>query len=354
MVIKQKNNGKWEYCIYLGLDEMGKKKYKRKSGFLTKKDCLREANKIKNNKELKRSYKTFEDICELYIQDCELRFLRSTTIYNYQMSIRFIEIHFKQYKEDVKKITTQHVKDFITLCKTITHRGTTRNLIIKLKSIFNFAKKNKYIDNDIFSEIMLPPIYTKNKLIWSKKDLEEYIPILEKFKYFDVIMLMLETGLRRSELCALTWDCVDLDTGLITINKSYVIAGNLKIINHPKTKSGIRNIVLLNRSLEIIKARNMNKKSQYVFYDNKDFKKPLNPAILYRTFTYFLQKNGIKRISLHDLRHIHATLLLNNNIDYKMLSKRLGHSNVAFTLQTYTHILPEYEINVFKNIPNLF
>ena len=111
--------------------------------------------------------------------------------------------------------------------------------------------------------------------------------------------------------------------------------------------------MLLNRSIKIFKQRSLNKNLN-MYFMMKKILKPFSPRRLYNTFTNFLYKNNIKHITIHDLRHIHATLLLNNNIDYKILSKRLGHTNVAFTLQTYTHVLPEREITLFKNMDNIF
>lgn len=349
MVIKQKPTG-WEYCVYLGLDEQGKKKYKRKSGFKTKKACEKAAIEVQNNDNIKPSYKTFDDICQLYLKDCEIRFLRKTTIYTYNSQINFFKKHFAQYHVDIKKINQQNIINFIIKCKSITQKSFTRLMITRLKIIFSFASKHKYIDKDIFININLPPIHRITKKIWSNKDLDNYLPLLTNFKYYDIIILLLETGLRRSELCGLTWDCVDLDRGIITINKSCVNIGKKCIINPPKTRSSIRSIILLQHSINIFKTLSVNKKSEYVFYDPKNYSKPLNPAKVCQAFKAFIKKNKMKYISLHDLRHIHATLLLNNNIDYKMLSKRLGHSNVAFTLQTYTHILPDHEIDKFKNM----
>lgn len=179
----------------------------------------------------------------------------------------------------------------------------------------------------------------------------KYLPMLAKFKYFDIIMIILETGLRRGEVCALTWDCVDLANRTIKINKSYVSFLGLNTITSPKTNSSNRTIILLDHSLEILKNRSKNRKSKYVFCDK--YKNPIKPNILYASFRRFLLRHNIKYITVHDLRHIHATLLLNSNIDYKMLSKRLGHTNVAFTLQTYTHVLPEHEFNTYKELGDI-
>lgn len=114
MVIKQKNNGKWEYCVYLGLDERGKKKYKRKSGFVTKKACVREATKIQNGENI-RSYKTFEDICKLYLKDCELRFLRDTTLQLYKSRIEFIKKKFSLRQRRKQNRHTRYKQLYHTL-----------------------------------------------------------------------------------------------------------------------------------------------------------------------------------------------------------------------------------------------
>ncbi len=349
MVIKQKNNGKWEYCVYLGLDERGKKKYKRKSGFVTKKACVREATKIQNGENI-RSYKTFEDICKLYLKDYELRFLRDTTLQLYKSRIEFIKKNFP-YDKDVNKIDIQDINNFIIRCKTTTRGHYTRHMVALLKTILKFAISNDYMRGEILNKIHLPPMYKGERRIWSKSDVVKYLPMLAKFKYFDIIMIILETGLRRGEVCALTWDCVDLANRTIKINKSYVSFLGLNTITSPKTNSSNRTIILLDHSLEILKNRSKNRKSKYVFCDK--YKNPIKPNILYASFRRFLLRHNIKYITVHDLRHIHATLLLNSNIDYKMLSKRLGHTNVAFTLQTYTHVLPEHEFNTYKELGDI-
>lgn len=107
---------------------------------------------------------------------------------------------------------------------------------------------------------------------------------------------------------------------------------------------------MLKQSIDLLKKRYKNRTSKYIFPNPRNNSIPIHPTTLTLCFKKFLEDNYIKHIRFHDLRHIHATLLLNKNINYKMLSKRLGHTNVAFTLQTYTHILPDSEIQLFKNI----
>ena len=180
MVIKQKNNGKWEYCVYLGLDERGKKKYKRKSGFTTKKACTKEAKEVQNNENIRPSYKTFEEICKLYIDDCKLRMLRESTVITYISNIKFLSRNFIQFNQNIKKIKPEDIQRFIIHCCNTTRKSFTRYIISLLKAIFKFAEKHNYINNDVFHDIKLPPIYKGDKLIWSKSDLERYLPLLKK------------------------------------------------------------------------------------------------------------------------------------------------------------------------------
>ena len=90
MVIKKKCDNNWEYCIYIGKDENGKKKYKRKCGFKTKKECLEEANKIEEKKLIiKNNTKTFKNVCYLVLEDCVKRGLKPTTVITYKRQVNF-------------------------------------------------------------------------------------------------------------------------------------------------------------------------------------------------------------------------------------------------------------------------
>lgn len=215
-------------------------------------------------------------------------------------------------------------------------------------------KKNNFISKNIFDNIPMLPQKSTIKNIWNESDLKKYLPVLKNFKYFDVVYLALETGLRRGELLALTWDCINFDRKTLCVTKSYVISGNFIGFSDPKTKSGFREIALLEGSVDLLKKRYKNRTSKYVFPNPENSNIPIKPNTLSLSFSKFLSDNNLKHIRFHDLRHIHATLLLNKNVNYKLLSKRLGHTNVAFTLQTYTHILPDSEIKIFQNLSSLF
>ncbi len=357
MVIKKKGDKNWEYCVYIGQDENGKKKYKRKCGFKTKKACIEEASAFENEKtKNKNDTKTFKEVALMYLQDCKNRGIRQTTLNIYKVRFKTIELHFKKTNELINQITNKDIIDFIYDDFFISlSYNYKKHLLSILKSIFSFALKNNLVKENI-TENMPKFIKSTSKVsqIWSEAEVKKYLPILKNFKYFDIVCLALETGLRRGELLALTWDCVNFEKETILVNKIYVRSTNFLGFNAPKTKAGIREIFLLENSLNILKLRYKNKKSKYIFPNEKNYNKPLCPTNLTTSFKTFLNENNIRHIRFHDLRHIHATFLLNNNINHKVLSKRLGHTNIAFTLQTYTHVLRENERNLFKNLPKLY
>ena len=102
-------------------------------------------------------------------------------------------------------------------------------------------------------DVPMPRIIPSTRKIWSESDIQKYLPILKKFKYYDIVYLTLETGLRRCEVIALTWDCVDLKRGTITIDKSYVAVKGHTFFSTPKTVSGVRTIALLRGSSEVFR-----------------------------------------------------------------------------------------------------
>ena len=355
MTILKKDDKNWEYCVCVGKDINGKKKYKRKNGFKTKKECMEAAKAISNKKlSLNKNRRTFKDISLLFLDKCNSKGLKLSTIITYKNTVKLILDKFDSSNKNIKNIKPQDIQNFIEYEIKMYSSSYKRKILEIFRCVFKFAKSNKFISNNIFDDISLPPLKRKIINLWTEEDIKKYLPILKKFKYYDLVYFVIETGLRRGEVAALTWDCVDFDRNIITINKSYVYTSGRSEISEPKTNAGIRQIVLLNESAKLLKKLYKSKNSKYVFPNHSNVNLPINTHTISSCFHKFLVKHNMKLIRFHDLRHLHATLLLNKNVNYKILSKRLGHSNVSFTLQTYTHVVLDTEIKLFKDISRLF
>lgn len=157
------------------------------------------------------------------------------------------------------------------------------------------------------------------------------------------ILLSLYAGLRIGEICALSWEDIDLEANIIhirhTIARSKIITPSSNcttklIIDSPKTKSSVRDIPITANLQEILRVCSKNSISNYVISDTSEF---VNP----RTFEYryhrILYKCSIDSINFHILRHTFASRCIAAGVDVKSLSEILGHGNVSITLNTYVH-----------------
>lgn len=165
------------------------------------------------------------------------------------------------------------------------------------------------------------------------------------------------TGCRLGECLALTFN--DLIDNTITINKTITkeCYNGKRLITSPKTKKSNREIHIdnylldeLSSSMQIYKQKYRNFNESYYIFGGV---KPLAPTTVERKKNLYCKNAGIKQIKLHEFRHSHATLLVQNNIPIKDVAERLGHSDITLTLNIYTHVSKDKEkrtINVLNSI----
>ena len=157
------------------------------------------------------------------------------------------------------------------------------------------------------------------------------------------IYICLSTGLRIGEICALTWDDIDTDMGIITIRKTieriYIIDGERKhtklIINTPKTKNSMREIPMTKELTKILKP--LKKVVNGSFYVLTNEESPTEPRTYRNYYQKLMRSLGVPPLKFHGLRHSFATRCIESNCDYKTVSVLLGHSNISTTLDLYVH-----------------
>lgn len=189
------------------------------------------------------------------------------------------------------------------------------------------------------------------------EDLKAFLDNIEKRQhrryglYFEYVLyhVLLSTGIRIGEACALEWEDVDFKSGTITINKTF--NKGLKLISTTKTKSGNRTISIDRKTINLLRLYQVRQRQLFLEAGARV------PSVVFATPTreYFdlaIRQNalntrckeaGIPRFTFHAFRHTHASLLLNAGISYKELQYRLGHSNIAITLDVYSHLSKDKE-----------
>ena len=164
-------------------------------------------------------------------------------------------------------------------------------------------------------------------------------------------VLAVTTGLRQGELLGLKWDDVDLEEGTLRVRRTLTTAKSGPALAAPKTKGSRRTVRLkqtplsalkshLNRQLEEIdRAGDRWRENGLIFASEAG--EPLDRRIITtHRFKPLLKRAGLPQIRFHDLRHTCATILLSKNVNPKVVSEMLGHSSIAITLDTYSHVLP--------------
>jgi integrase len=164
-------------------------------------------------------------------------------------------------------------------------------------------------------------------------------------------VLAIHTGLRQGELLGLKWDDVDLEDGSLQVRRTLTITKNGPLFTSPKTTGSRRSVKLTSHAIEAVRhhlERQLGEIDRVgsLWSENglifaSEMGESLNRHNLTRhSFKPLLKRAGLPQIRFHDLRHTCATLLLTRNVNPKIVSEMLGHSSIAITLDTYSHVLP--------------
>lgn len=222
---------------------------------------------------------------------------------------------------------------------------TIKDILIVLKMILKFGAKKKWVNYTPF-DIQFPTIRESQSMeILTRTDQKKIMTyIQEHFTFRNLgVYICLSAGMRIGEVCALTWNDVDTDRGIInvrqTIQRIYVIEDGIRrtelILDTPKTKNSIREIPLSKDLLRILKP--FKKIVNPSFFVLTNDVKPTEPRT-YRSYYKNLMKDlKMPELKFHGLRHSFATRCIESKCDYKTVSVLLGHSNISTTLNLYVH-----------------
>ena len=153
--------------------------------------------------------------------------------------------------------------------------------------------------------------------------------------------------MRQGELLGLKWEDVDLQTGTLQVRRT-VFNGK---ISAPKTSKGKRSIRLTKAAIRALQKHQ--RQGEWIFSSRVGA--PISCHNLYdRSWKPLLGKSGLPLDTrFHDLRHTCATLLLIKGVHLKVVQEILGHSNIAITLDTYSHVLPNMQKEAIQAMDSL-
>lgn len=186
--------------------------------------------------------------------------------------------------------------------------------------------------------------------VWTAGELRAFLVGIEKDRSHPAFFLAAHTGMRRGEVLGLRWQDVDLDAARLSVRQAIISVAYQVRVSDVKTGTGRRTIDLDARTVGVMRAWRKAQLAERMlvgpaFADHdlvfpRPDGTPTHPDAFSQTFDRAVVRLGLPVISLHDLRHTHATLLLRAGVPVKVVSERLGHANPAFTLTVYQHVIP--------------
>lgn len=233
--------------------------------------------------------------------------------------------------------------------------ATVRGIHTTLHHALKAAADEGLIPFDPAEKVIPPSVPNTPKRVLTHDQLEKFLcairfdPIWHDFFYTE-----LTTGLRRGELCGLTWEDFDREAGTLKVRRTiHARKGGELEAGETKTYAGQRTILLPYSTTQLLKERRTAALTQWIFPDPLRPERPVNPSSAYRRLKELLKQAGLPSLRFHDLRHTFATHALASGVDAKTLSGILGHTKASFTLDTYTHVTGDMHRNAAEIVGNV-
>lgn len=331
------------YCSFYYVDWTGARKKKKKEGFKTKREADKFEReflvKVQENSDIK-----FSTLVDLYLEDSKAR-VRTTTLENKKYIINLKVLPY--FKEKiVANITPNDIRQWQNSLKSLNYSETyLKTINNQLSAIFNFAVKFYGLNSNPCHKAGTMGKKNANGMkFWTTNEFKTFIEYNDKPISKLAFQILFWTGIRSGELLALTYKDIDLKNNFIEINKSYTRLNKNDIIGDPKTPKSKRK-VSIPKSLSLDIETYINK-----LYDYSESDRIFNFTKYFLTHEMkrVCKKSNVPLIRIHDLRHSHASLLIELGFTPLLISERLGHEKVQTTLDTYSHLYPNKD-NLVSN-----
>lgn len=338
------------YCKFYYENWQGQKRQKMKRGFKLQREAKDWERKFleqfARNPDI-----SFQSLYERYKEFITLRIRESTA----QSRFNMIDNHITPYFKDriISDITPTDIMEWQNVMLQKGLSDTYLNQInIYLKAIFSYAVDYVGLSKNPCGK-SIGSRKTRQLNFWTPEEYHKFIEQLisckdsyDNLTFFTIFEILYYTGIRVGELLALTLQDIDFKENKISINKGYYRITGKDLIDKPKTIHGERVVDIPDFLPQEIReyvshlyepdptARLFEKRPQYVRSVLRDR----------------AQKAGVKEIRVHDLRHSHASVLINLGANPVLVAERLGHESPDITLKIYAHLFPNQQRDIIAKI----
>lgn len=284
----------------------------------------------------------FKSVVELWQADKQ-QFVKKSTFAAYSL---LIANHLLPAFSEANDISEEDVQQFVfKKLKEGLSQKSVKDILIVLKMILRYGAKHNLMEHRQI-DIRFPTERERQEVeVLSKTNQRKIMEFVKNnFTFQNLgIYICLSAGLRIGEVCALTWNDIDAEQGVIYVNKTIqriYLVGEIEkrtevIIDTPKSKNSIREIPMTKELLRMVKPLKKVVNSSFFVLTNSAA--PTEPRTYRNYYKRLMKQLDIPALKFHGLRHSFATRCIESNCDYKTVSVLLGHSNISTTLNLYVH-----------------
>jgi integrase len=365
--IRQRSKGSWQICLDIGRDPAtGKRLRHFESVKGSKKDAQRRLHEVLHILEqgsyIKPTQLTVAQFLEEWLRGYVDLNCSPRTKASYEMIIRCHLIP-ELGSVSLSQLGPRHLQAFYGRQKAqgrIDGKGqlsprTVRYCHSLLAEALGHAVKMGLLSRNVAQATEAPRCGQKVMPTLASEDVPVFLEAAQESPYYTLFYLLLHTGLRRGEALALKWKNIDLGLAslgvsayLSVVKAAYKLNG-IYIVKEPKTSHSRRRVALSPSLALVLRQYKAEQEAQRALLGKSltddDFVfahpdgTPLDPSTVSHAFNKIVREAGLPHIRLHDLRHTHASLLLQAGVHPKIVQERLGHSSIRVTLDTYSHVI---------------
>ncbi|GIP40791.1 site-specific integrase [Paenibacillus sp. J31TS4] len=357
----RKRGDKWSFTLDIGRDPItNKRKQKTASGFATKKEAQKACAELIT--EIERGNGTAV-MAKDTVGEFMLNFLENTVQQNvaqntYEGQLAYAKNHIIPHIGHIKlnKLTPMDIQK---MYKALTDQGFSAGHIQNIGNLvtktIRTAVEWGYMSKDV-AAVAKKPSYKQPKMkVWTMEEAQRFLDATKECRYHVVYMLALSTGMRKGEILGLQWDHIDFKNRNIHVQQTIVYAGNQLYLKPPKTEGSKRTISIPEQVVKYLRSYKMkqvpNSLNLVVTGSKMEL---LYPSALDKHYDHDIALADVPRIRFHDMRHTHATTLLQLGENPKVVQERLGHASINVTLNTYSHVLPNMQKSAAEKLDSAF
>jgi integrase len=352
----------WYFVLTHGKKENGKAKQYKRRGFKTKQEAIKAMNELEHSLNqgtfVQPTKMLYRDYLLQWLEDKQTKVKKQTLeTYSWLVNKHIIPALGQTELSKLNPMIIQQLYNQLTKEKTLSDEN-----IQKVHTMINDSLKKAerwgLIAKNPASLVDRPKATKKPMTVWDVPEVNSFLEHAKSSRYYIAFLLAITTGMRQGEILALPWKNIDFDNGILRVTQILSHDGK-EIYPHTKTKAGTRTIDLPDETIMELKKHKLRVSKEKLalgpeLYTDLDLVvctengTPTNAGNIRRAYNSAIQKANVPKIRYHDLRHTHASLLMKQGVNPKIVSERLGHADTRITLDTYSHLLPSMQKETAK------